>query len=338
MPGMDIFDSNAFSMQSLTGRLIDQPHVPMRISELGIFESAGIRTTKASIERQGNTLVLVQTSERGAPAQQNVKDARSLIDVPTARIALEDVVNADEVQSVRAFGSESELDTLVAEVDRRNARMSRSIDATEEHQRIGALKGQVLDADGTVLIDLFTTFGVSAQTEIDFDLDNASPADGALRKQCSAVIRLIEDELGGLAYTNILAQCSSQFFDDLTAHSEFRATFLNQIAAAGLRERIARRRVDFGGITFEEYRGKVGGTKYVADDKAHIFPLGVSELYLTRYAPAEYFDTVNTIGLPRYARMNPDGIDGDSKRTLRVQSQVFHICTRPRVLIPAKRT
>ncbi len=338
MPGFEIFDNDAFTMQSMTSRLIDMPHIPTRISELGIFENDGVRTSKVSVEKQKNTLVLVQTTERGAPGIQNVKDGRDLIDIPTARVAMEDVVNADEIQNVRAFGSESELDTLVAEMDRRNLRMSRSIDATIEHQRISALKGQVLDADGSILIDLFTTFGVTAQTELGFDLDNASPAAGVLRKHCSTVIRLIEDELGGLPYTNIFAQCSSQFFDGLTAHAEYRANKLNFEDARDLSGRIARRRVEFGGITWEEYRGAVGGTKYVADDKAHVFPVGVPELYLTRYAPAEYFDTVNTVGLPRYARVNPDGTDGDNKRTVRVQTQTLNICTRPRVLIPLRRT
>jgi Phage major capsid protein E len=46
-----------------------------------------------------------------------------------------------------------------------------------EHFRIGAIKGQILDADGSAVIyDLFTEFGVAAHTEVDFDLDNASLA------------------------------------------------------------------------------------------------------------------------------------------------------------------
>jgi hypothetical protein len=140
--------------------------------------------------------------------------------------------------------------------------------------------------------------------------------------------------------------CSSQFFDDLVAHPEVRETVKNFPAALTLRESGVGRggngqpvmQLRFGGITFEEYRGAIGSTKYVADDKAHVFPIGVPDLFLTRYAPAEYFDTVNTIGLPRYALVNPDGTDPAHKRTLRVQSQMIHLCTRPRTLVPAKRT
>lgn len=339
---MDVFRQNAsgaFSMMTLTALLLDQPHIPLRLGQIpGLFQSGGVRTLKVSIERQGNTLVLVQTTPRGTPAVQNTKDDRSLIDIATSRIAMEDTINADEVQGIRALGSESDLRTLQDEVNARNVRMSQSIEATLEYHRIGAIKGTVLDADGGTLINLFTTFGVTAQTEIDFDLDNASPASGALRKKCSQVIRAIEDELGGLPYSTIYAAVSSQFFDDLTAHPEYRANKLNYEEARDLSGRIARRSVDFGGITWEEYRGAIGSVKYVSDDKAHIFPLGVPDLFITRYAPAEYWDTVNTTGLPRYAKLFFDPQDPNSKVTTRVSSQLLNICTRPRTLIPARRT
>ena len=340
MAHMDIFRANAagaFHMMTLTTLLLDEPHVPMRLGELGIFDSAGMRTVTASVERNRNTLQLVQTTQRNTPPVMNTKDQRQLIQIPTARIAMGDDITADEVQGIRALGSESELRTLQEEVNQRNTRMSNSIEATIEYQRIGALKGLVLDADGSTLLDLYATFGVSAQTEVAFDLDNASPASGALRKVCSSVIRLIEDELGGLPYTDVHCMCSSGFFDAFTAHPEFRAQYEATPGALMLGTRTARRVAFFGGITFEEYRGTVGATKYVADDKAHIFPIGVPNLFVTRYAPAEWWDTVNTIGLPRYARLYADPNEPDSKVTARVQTQILNMCTRPRTLIPARR-
>jgi ATP-dependent protease ClpP protease subunit len=90
---------------------------------------------------------------------------------------------ADEVQNVRAFGSESMLEGVQAVVNQRMSEMASKMDATLEHLRIGAIKGQILDADGSAVIyDLFTEFGVTAHTEIDFDLDNASPAPGVSRR------------------------------------------------------------------------------------------------------------------------------------------------------------
>jgi Phage major capsid protein E/DDE superfamily endonuclease len=82
-----------------------------------------------------------------------------------------------------------------------------------EHVRVGAIKGQILDADGTqVIYDLFTEFGVTQHTEIDFDLDNASPAPGAVKKKCHDIRRKIEDELGVVPYDHIHAVCGPDFF------------------------------------------------------------------------------------------------------------------------------
>ena len=62
-------------------------------------------------------------------------------------IALEDTILADEVQNVRAFGS-SMLEGVQAVVNQRMSEMATKMDATLEHLRIGAIKGQILDADG----------------------------------------------------------------------------------------------------------------------------------------------------------------------------------------------
>ncbi len=337
MPGIqDVFAADAFSQVELTALLNDMPHKPRRLGEMGLFQSRGVRTLKVSIERQGSVLKLVQTTPRNTPPIQNEKRSRDLVDVPTSRIALGDAVTADEVQGVRAAGTESDLKTLQDEVLERGSDISDSIMVTEEHQRIGAVKGTVLDADGSTLINLATTFGVTLQSEIGWNI--AAVAEGGLRTLCSALIRQIEDELGGLSYDSIHVMCSSQFFDDIVAHPDVREA--NKGFESGrdfLMGRTARRTQQYAGVTFEEYRGAVGGTKYVADDKAHAFPIGVSSLFVSRYAPAEYWDTVNTPGLPRYMRMMPDPAHPDSRMLIDVRSQGLHICTRPRTLVPLRR-
>jgi hypothetical protein len=59
--------------------------------------------------------------------------------------------------------------------------------------RLGAVQGIVLDANGsTVIRNWHTEFGISQATEIDFDLDNASPASGAVRKKCNDVMRAMK--------------------------------------------------------------------------------------------------------------------------------------------------
>jgi hypothetical protein len=336
MPGMDIFEQDAFSTVELTAAVNDLAYVPGRIGQLGVFEERGVRTTRVSVEKKDNALALIPTTQRGSSPVKNVKDQRTIRDVSTVRVALSDDIYADEVQNIRSFGSESELQGVQEEVADRQFTMTQKMDATMEHHRIGAIKGIVYDADGsTVILNLFTFFGVSAIADVDFDLSVS--ADGVVRNKCNSVLRSIEDELGGIPYTGVIGFCGSTFFDEFTANVEVRDSYKVQEGPA-LRERTARRSIFFGGILFEEYRGSVGGVAYVGAGDCQFFPVGCPGLFLTRYAPADYWDTVNTRGIPRYSRQFGDPTGADRYRTVEVQTNVLHLCTRPRVLIKGTNT
>jgi len=120
--------------------------------------------------------------------------------------------------------------------------------------------------------------------------------------------------------------------DGSAAHKEVRETYLN--TAADLRSRIADE-VSFGGITFRRYRGGAGFG--VGTDKAVFYPEAVEGLFEIYHAPADTFETVNTLGQPLYARMIPDR-DRDEWVRLESESTPLPICTRPQVLRSARRT
>ena len=338
MPALDVFNNNAFSMVSLTDAINKLPFVPGRIGQLGIFHEQGVATTTVLIEEKEGSLNLVETTARGAPAVQNAGNKRKARSLTVPHIALEDTILADEVQNLRAFGSESQLEGVQTVVNNRMTEMTQKIDATLEHLRIGAIKGQILDADGTtVLYDLFQEFGVTQHAEIDFDLDNASPAAGAVKKKCHDIRRKIEDELGAQPYDHIHAICGADFFDDLISHGEVSTAYERWMDGLFLRQGQARGSFEYAGIVFEEYRGKAGSIEFNDAAKAHFFPVGVPGLFRQYNAPADFVETVNTIGLPRYAKQ---AVDQQFQRwvMLHVQSNPLPICTRPKTLIKAKRT
>src|ERR671918_555757 len=300
MPALDIFSGSAFSMVALTDAINKMPYVPGRIGQLGLFREQGVSTTSVMIEEREGSLNLVETTARGAPAIQNTTNKRKARSLVVPHIALEDTILA--------------------------------------HLRIGAIKGQILDADGTAVIyDLFTEFGVTAYTEIDFDLDNATPAPGAVKKKCHDIRRKIEDELGVVPYDHIHAMCGPDFFDDLITHPEVEKAYERWLDGAFLRQGQARGSFEYAGILFEEYRGKVGSVDFTDASKAYFFPVGVPGLFRQYNAPADFVETANTIGLPRYAKQ---AVDQQFARwvMLHVQSNPLPICTRPRVLIKGKRT
>ena len=326
MPAMDIFNNDAFSVASLTKAINEQPHTPGRIGELGLFSEEGITTTSVQIEKVGESLSLVPAGERGSPANPVGGDKRTLLSFNAIHLPQRSTILADTVQNVRAFGSENELQTVQNVVNQRLAKHRRQLDATIEFQRMGALKGIVVDADGsTPLVNLFTAFNVSQQvTDMDFG-GSTDPRANAL-----AAKRKVEDALGASMYRGLRALCSADFFDDMLADSDIKAAYDRWQDGEFMRND-PRGGFMFAGIIWEEYRGKVGGVDFITAGDAYLVPEGVPDLFVTHYAPADYMETVNTIGLPYYAKQEElrmgKGIDLES------QSNPISICTRPRAVI-----
>lgn len=334
---LDIFNDSAFSLVSLTDAIREIPHVPARVGQMGIFTSSSVNSTSIALENVGGTIQLVPPTPRGGPGSTRGNDKRSVRSVAVPHFQIDDAVMAEEVQGLRAFGSETVLMQVQDKVLEKIDRARTDLEATIEYHRVGAVKGVVTYADGTTL-DLFSLFGVSQETEVDFDLDNATPAAGALREKCDDVDRLVANNLGAVTYSGLHALCGTAFWKNLIAHPEVREIYLaSQTAAMRLLDPTAYRgTLKIGNITFEEYRGKVGSTDYVHTDKVHIFPVGVPNLFRTYWAPADYMETVNTPGREWYAKLFP--MPNDKGMSMEVQTNQLCLCTRPKALIKGRRT
>lgn len=327
MAEITIFEDDAFSVSTLTASINEQPVVPGRIGSLNLFDEEGISTTTVQIEKDGDTLALVPAGQRGQPGLVVHGSKRQMIPFNTIHLPERATINADEIQGIRAFGSETELDAVQTVVNKRLAKMRRQLDATHEFHRIGAIKGLILDADGaTPLLDLFDRFGI-AQQSLAFGLGDQATE---LRLKCAELLDMIEDALGALTFSGVRVFCGKEFWRKLIVHKAFKETYLNTQMAASLRGD-PREAVEFGGCVFERYRGKVGSIAFVGDHEAYAVPEGAPELFITRYAPADYMETVNTNGLPYYAKQ--ERMDFDKGVMLESQSNPIHLCTRPRAII-----
>ncbi len=174
MPTLDVFNSDAFTMQSMLQAIESVEYQPQRLGEMGIFTPNPVRTALVSIESRDGVLGLIKTSERGAPLDQREKEDRKIRDFRTRRIAKGDRILASELANIREFGSESEVIAVQNEVARRlsgPAGLMSDVELTLENMRLGAVQGIVLDADASTIYNWFTEFGVSQPAEIDFDLD-----------------------------------------------------------------------------------------------------------------------------------------------------------------------
>lgn len=322
---LDVFKSDAFNFTKLTTAITKIPFVPTKIGRMGLFGEEGVNTLSVAIEMQDNVLTLVPTAARGTPGPAKNLQRRNIRDFRTVHLPQRVAVMADEVQGLRAFGSESEEETAMTYLQKKMVVARRDLDLTHEWQRMGSLKGQVLDADGvSVIYNYFNEFGVAQQTQA----WALSTAGTKVLQLCVQLKRLIEDKLGGLMYDQIVALCSSEFMDAFTGHQAVQESYKYQMSQALRTDyRNGDDGFEFGGIRWIEYRGSVGATRFIAANKAYAFPVGVPDLFKTFYSPAPYIETVNTNGVPFY--MKGKTMDYDVGLEWQAQSNPLHICTRP---------
>jgi hypothetical protein len=341
---LDIFRSDAFSIVALTDTINKMIFVPGYLGRRGLFQATSVNVTSVAIEEQNGVIRLVPPTPRGGPGVTIDKPKRALRLLSIPHFEVNDAVMAEEVQGIRPFGQETGEDAVMQKVGERMQTAGQSFEATQEYARIGAVMGVVTYADGSTL-NLFKEFEVNSgnpPAEIDFNLDAASPVGGILRQQCAAVIRVLGVNLANMPFSSVEAIVGDAFYDALIAHPEVRATYLASVEASELRQGYVTPNGDtfgsfyFGGITWTNYRGAVNGTEFINTDKAYFYPVGVPGLFRTVYAPADYIETVNTMGRPRYVKQyempNGKGIHLDT------QMNAINYCTRPAALLRGKRT
>lgn len=343
MATMDVFNTDAFSMMSLLNAAEKVDYLPQRLGQLPLFTPVPVTTETVAIEERNGTLNLIQTDERGAPLGQRVTEKRKVRNFSTVRLAKGDKIKASEIQGIRAFGQQSELMQVMTEVARRMygpASLMTDLQLTWELHRLGAIQGKLLDADGSTIYDFFSEFGITEPDEIDFDLDAASPASGAVRLKCTEVVRAVLRGLKGLGGpgTMVYGLCGDTFWDQLTAHSEVRQTYLNTMEARQLRDGLAYESFSYGGIMWENYRGTDdNSTVAIGATKCRFFPVNAPGAFQWAMAPGETMEVVNTPGRDFYPMVVPDR-DRNMFVDIEVYSYPLFICTRPNVLQRAKNT
>ncbi|WFP74505.1 major capsid protein [Mesorhizobium sp. WSM4906] len=326
----DIWDGDGFTVESLTAAINNEPYRPGQVSASGIFEEDGVTTTRISIEQRDGKLSLVEPTKRGAAGETVGDDDRSLVPFDIDHFQRDDSVLADEVQNVRQFGTTDQLETIERRVVRKGARHAQDLTMTLEHLRVGALKGIVTSKSGKTLIDLYNRFGIAVPAPVSLELDVETTKVGLLWQD---VIYSIEDDLDE-PYSGIHVFTGRDFHKALWTHKAVTDTFLYNAGASVLRQDVPDV-FQFGSATWERYKTGAKatidlGAPYIAANEARVVVKGVPELFITRFAPADYEETVNTIGLPLYMKQEPKRFN--KGRDIQVQMNPINICTKPKVL------
>lgn len=325
------FINPAFSMTSLTAAINIIPNRYGRIGQLGLFNPRPVIHRNIIVEEMHGILNLLPTLPPGSPGTVGTQGKRKVRSFIIPHIPHDDVVLPEEVQGIRAFGSENQTEAIAGVMARKLETMRNKHAITLEHLRMGALKGQILDADGSVIYDLFTEFNVT-QTAINFQLGTTTTK---VKTKCNEVLRTIEKNLLGEVANGVRVLCSTQFFDALTSHDNVEKAFAFYQQGAALVDD-TRSGFRFGGLVFEEYVGfatDAAGVirKFIPDNEAIAFPEGTMDTFATYFAPADFNETVNTLGQELYAKQEPRKFDRGTD--LHTQSNPLPMCHRPGVLL-----
>lgn len=328
MATFDIFNDDAFSVSALTQTITDLPRLATRIGSSGLFTEQGMPTLGMMVERQGSALKLVSAQARGGVGEPVKLGDRKLINLQTTHLPQRGSMLADEVQGIRAFGKETEVEAASARFAQKLKVAKDQIDITMEYHRIGAIKGLVMDADGTTpLLDVYSAFGMTQQTKFMV----LGTAGTKVKQKAIEIKRMIAAKLGGRSFTKVRVLCSQTFFDDLTGHATVEKAFELYNSNSHARTDQSGSDFEFAGVIFEEYAGGIGTHLFIPEGEAYAYPEGVAGLFQTWYAPADWMETVNTMGLPYYAKQEVmpynKGVSFES------QSNPLNFCSLPEVVI-----
>lgn len=315
-----------FTVENLTESINRTQQTPGRIGDLGLFEEQRIDTTSVDIAEKNNSIILVPAKPRGSEGTSLAGSMRKGENFPLVHLPMSGAVLADSVQNVKPFGGETREGMVQAKIDTELDRMRGSIDVTIEWQRMGALTGKILDHNGEVLVDLFKKFGIARFVKtLDFTKD--------LRTQIQAAKRESKKAQGAIKAPRYRVLAGPDLIDEMLKNEDFKRAYERHDSGSALRDDVTGG-ISFGGAMWEEYEGQVGEQEFIGADEGLLVPEGVRGMYKTYFGPADYAETVNTLGLPYYAKA--ETMKFDKGHELEGQSNTISINTAPRAVVGFK--
>lgn len=338
MPALDAFNTDAFNVFSLTTAINKSPYSPKKIGALNLFGTEGVTTTSVGIEEKHGTLSLVPTAARGTMPEYETSEKRKIKRFDVPHIPKNDAIMADDVQNVRAFGSESATEVFASKVNDKIVDLREDFEQTIEYHRAGAIKGQLMDADGTTtLYDYFTEFSITAKTVQISESTINSP-----KLIANEVRRHIRKALGADVMSGVYILMGEAFADKFTTHSGVKEAYDRWQDGAYLRDTTATNEGAFRlfRCMWDEYTGDISSTRSFIDwyngssydtEVAYAFPVGTRNVFKRFNAPGTFEEVVNTPGRDFYLKQ--ERMKFDVGRELHAQANPLHMCCRPAVLV-----
>jgi Phage major capsid protein E len=342
---IDAFAGKAFQMSSLGDAIRVMPNMYGRVGELGLFREKKVATTSVQIEYKNGVLNLLTSSERGGNGGTVGKaPKRNVKPFNLYHWEHDDFIYADDIQNVRAFGQEFQLQALSELVTDKLFTLNGKFDITEEYLLNGAIKGVLVDGDGTTLLDTFADFGITQQVQ-SFQFSNVNADMG---QSLVNVVGYMEDNLLGDTMTGVTCLASPEWFASYTTHPSVVEAFkFYGSTQEPLREDV-RRRFVHKGVVIEEYRGSASYLnpdntstvrKFIPAGDARFVPMGTMDTFRLYVGPPDFVNDANKVPVnKRYVKMLADPSGKDKFVGMHAQTNFLPICVRPPLLVRGSST
>lgn len=331
----DVFRQNAWGVVDFQEDVIERTDfVPQLLGQLGIFEPIYSRSQTIGVAERNRTVTLIPTSEMGAPPEELIPQGSRLRTFNTTRLAKGSTIYAAEMANVTALPFDLQTAEVSDEVATRSQQILTDLELTWEHMRFGAIQGQVLDSDGSVIVNWYDEWGIAAPAPFAFEL-GLDTTD--VRQKCRQLKRRMIDVAKGVwtPATRIGVLVGDEFFDGLVAHPSYKETLLNTGRAVTLENIEGYSAIEIEGITFINYRGTDDKqTIHIPSTGGRSFPIGARGAFKVGFSPANEFKPyLNQRAREYYGLLLADPSGRDAWDRVEIYSYPIFVATRPEMLI-----
>lgn len=295
-------------------------------NQLGIFDVERKQTKTVQVPRTVWDEGLIPDRNWDERNNAGRGPTRSYLTAPIPHFPLDDYITPNDIDAKVAFDqiyAGTQLESVASTRARKMMGIRMNHALTLEAARAQLITTGTVYAPGGTLaqsygntVNWYTEFGVT-RTELTLPLNDETTNPLAT---IEPIIAAIQDGLrSGAIVDRFIAICSPGFFTALVAHPyvtdaykyynspQSQAVLNGRLTANKYGLNANYRNFEFGGITWVEYRGSyvdrnTGATvAYIPSGDAYVFPeLSSNPMFKTFFAPANRFDTINTVAQEAY--------------------------------------
>ena len=326
---------NLFSVRALTASVNLIKPAPTLILDRVFTRKLRQLTDRFAWDILSHSERVLKNIEVHEPAQVADNQSFKTVIAKAPRFAEKRLINASDLNAMRAFGEQANLELLMERIGREQMDMKRKIDLTREFMAAKALSGQVIDDTGTVLVDY--NFSVAQKPSLTGTNLWTNAASDPL-KNIRAWKKLVSQAAGNI--TKWVAFCGSDAMDALMANTQamelLKYTQGGQLAENG-------RILAFGGVEIQEYYGSYldnTGARQDLIPATHFVLVGLAEDgFAELTAPVVDFESEAGVGTGKPGEFffsKSWKVDDPSGRWIKVEARPLPVILRPECIVYAK--